>query len=272
MDKEKYFINRFRNNHIGDDAAGINGWYYSKDAFFENVHFKRGWMDAYQIAQKAMLVNISDAIAMNAKPKYALLAVSLPKSMPTHELSRLAKGFEDCAARYGCEIIGGDTIGGTRLDITVTIISHSKAPLLRSGLHFGDRIAFTGSLGQSARGLKRLLHKATLPANHRFIKPALRADFVYEAAPSLRSGMDISDGLYSDLDKMLTANKKGFTWTHRVLQKEALSGEEYEMLIAFSPKKEARIRNLARKHRIALTVIGKVSHTQPRLKYASHHF
>ena len=42
--------------HIGDDGAIIDKYVYSKDAFFENVHFKTKWMSHYQIASKAMNV------------------------------------------------------------------------------------------------------------------------------------------------------------------------------------------------------------------------
>ena len=36
---ESYFISLFKNKHIGDDGAYIDGYVYSKDAFFENIHF-----------------------------------------------------------------------------------------------------------------------------------------------------------------------------------------------------------------------------------------
>jgi len=72
MNKENYFIKQFKKSKIiGDDGAVIKHssskqLVYSADAFFENVHFKRSWMSLKQIAQKSMLVNISDAIVMNA--------------------------------------------------------------------------------------------------------------------------------------------------------------------------------------------------------------
>jgi len=81
LNLEDYFISHFKSVSIGDDGAYLDGYVYSKDAFFENVHFKTEWMNHYQIASKAMLVNISDAISMNAKPAYALLCVAMPKSI-----------------------------------------------------------------------------------------------------------------------------------------------------------------------------------------------
>ena len=42
MNKEEFFIKQFSNNKIiGDDGAFIDGFVYSMDAFFENVHFKK---------------------------------------------------------------------------------------------------------------------------------------------------------------------------------------------------------------------------------------
>ena len=64
MDKEKLIIKAFLNELNGDDGAVIKNWCLSKDLFFENVHFKREWLSLEQIASKAMLVNISDAIVM----------------------------------------------------------------------------------------------------------------------------------------------------------------------------------------------------------------
>ena len=130
MNLENYFISLFQNKHIGNDGAVIGQYVYSKDAFFENVHFKTVWMDYYQIARKAMLVNISDAVAMNAKAKYALLSVAMPSSISKHQMQELARGFKDVAREFDIEIIGGDTISNTKLDITITIVSKTKKTII----------------------------------------------------------------------------------------------------------------------------------------------
>jgi len=66
QDKETYLIDKLSSSHIGDDAAVVDGLIYSVDAFFEGTHFQRSWMSLEQIARKSMLVNFSDAIAMDA--------------------------------------------------------------------------------------------------------------------------------------------------------------------------------------------------------------
>ncbi len=124
MNKEEYFIKQFSANKIiGDDGAFIDGYVYSMDAFFENVHFKKEWMSLKQIAYKSMIVNISDAIVMNAKPLYALLSVAIPKDYTNEDLKKLASGFKKAAKQFDIKIIGGDTIANEKLDISVTIIS-----------------------------------------------------------------------------------------------------------------------------------------------------
>ena len=79
MDKEIFLIDQLHSEYIGDDGAVIGEMVYSMDAFHEDVHFKRAWMTPRQIARKAMLINLSDAIAMNAAPLYALVTLSIPK-------------------------------------------------------------------------------------------------------------------------------------------------------------------------------------------------
>ena len=157
MNKEEYFIKQFsKNKIIGDDGAFIDGFVYSMDAFFENVHFKKEWMSLKQIAYKSMIVNISDAIVMNAKPLYALLSVAIPKNYTKKELEELACGFKKAANKFGIKIIGGDTIANQKLDISVTIISKTLNPIFRNGVKKDDLLCYTGSLGSCKKDLEAL--------------------------------------------------------------------------------------------------------------------
>lgn len=179
MNKEDFFIKQFDKTSkiIGDDGAVVGKYIYSMDAFFENIHFKKEWMSLYEIARKAMLVNISDAIAMNAKPKYALLSVAIPKYFTKKDLKSLSKGFNDTAKEFGLEIIGGDTISNVKLDISITIISKSKKPKLRSGVKKDDLVCYTGSLGTCKRDLNTLLKGGVISKKSKFIEPKLKGNF-----------------------------------------------------------------------------------------------
>ena len=273
VDKEAYLIDRLKSNYIGDDAAVVGNTLYSMDAFFEDTHFKREWMSMTQIARKAMLVNISDAIAMNAVPKFALVTVAIPKDLTLDEIDELRLSFEATAATFGCEIIGGDTISSDKLHISITIISHSSSPLLRSTLNNGDMLAYTGSLGSSKRDLERLFNGETIEEDSRFFTPNLRGSFIYEAREYLTTGMDISDGLFCDTNKILDINKYGFKETIEISDTIGLSGEEYEMLIGFNEKDYLTVQKLADKHHLELTIFAKVtSENSNRYKCKGHHF
>ncbi len=272
IDKEAYLIRRLRSPYIGDDAALVDGMIYSADAFCEGTHFRWEWMSPAQIGRKAMLVNLSDAVAMNADPKYALVTVMLPRNMKEKEINELVEALESTAAEYGCEIIGGDTVGGDRLHLSITLISHSDAPLLRRGIEAGDLLAYTGTLGESKRDLEALMRGETIPADSRFYEPTLRRDFVKACRPYLKGGMDLSDGLYCDVNKLLGANNLSLAPTMEIPPEIGESGEEYEMLVAFAPEDRARVEECARESGIELTVFGMAAEKGIRYSCKDHHF
>ena len=272
QDKEAYLIGRLHSDYIGDDAAVVEGKLYSTDAFFEDIHFRRAWMTPYQIARKSMLVNFSDAIAMNARPQYALITLSIPKTFDKEEIDALMEGFVSTAREFGCEIIGGDTIGGEKLHISITVISQSSDPLYRKGLKEGDLLAYTGVLGESKRDLGRLFRGEVIPEDSRFLEPLLRAAFVERVRPYIHAGMDISDGLFCDTNKLLDINKYGFEILENISDKMGSSGEEYEMLIAFDPAQLEAVKRVSDETGTVLTVFAEVSDNSRRFPCSSHHF
>jgi len=272
LNLENYFISQFCKKHIGDDGALIDGFVYTKDAFFENVHFQKKWLTYFQIAQKAMLVNISDAIAMNAIPKYILLSVAMPKSMSRADMRELADGFKSVADAYGVEIIGGDTLSNQKLDITVTVVSHTKKPLQRSKVRYGYQFAYTGELGSSAKELKKLFNLGKIHHKSKFVHLKLRQAFIASSIRDLKAGMDISDGLYSDLDKIASLNHIGIKFHKKIAKNIACSGEEYEMLIAFDKRDLKAIKRKAQVSRTKITVFATATRNRYRNRCKAHHF
>jgi len=272
MDKEAYLISKLQSTYIGDDAAVIGKMLYSMDAFFEGTHFKREWMSMAQIGRKAMLVNLSDAVAMNAYPKYALVTVSLPPELTTAQIDELLGSMERTAAEFGCEIIGGDTIGSDRLHISIALISESDHPLLRKGIETGDLLAYTGILGESKRDLESLFKGEAIAPNSRFYEPKLRAEFIYNARPLLHAGMDISDGLYCDVNKLLDMNDSGMEILVDIDEAQGFSGEEYEMLVAFPKENFHAVEKIARESDTTISVFAKVVKNDTRFPCRSHHF
>ena len=274
MNVEDQFISHFskKTKHIGDDGAYLDGYVYSKDAFFENVHFKREWMSLRDIAYRSMIVNISDAIAMNAKPLYALLAVAIPKDLTKAQIKELSEGFLDAAQKYGIDIIGGDTIANTKLDISVTIISKTKKPLLRKGMKKGDLLAYTGKLGDSKKELHRLLRGGNLHSKSKFRNIILREKFISTCKRYLNTGLDISDGIFSDLGKLSNSNALGFNFFSKISKDIGCSGEEYEMLISFDARQKKALIRRATQTRTPLTIFAKATRKKYKNRCKAHHF
>lgn len=274
INKEEFFINQFNKSSkvIGDDGALIDGFVYSNDAFFENVHFKKEWFSLKQIARKSMLVNISDAIAMNAKPKFALLTVAIPKEYSKKDLKQLAKGFLEVAKQFDIEIIGGDTISNSKLDISITIISKTEDAKLRSGIKKGDYLCYTGTLGSSKKDLEKLLSGGKISKKSKFIEPKLNADFFYEASKYINSSMDISDGLFFELERMSKQSDVGFEFFDDISKEIGCSGEEYELLFSFSKKHKKEIEKIAKKYKVKLNIFAKAVKGKYKCKCDNHHF
>ncbi|MDX4039742.1 thiamine-phosphate kinase [Aliarcobacter skirrowii] len=273
MNKEQFFINNIQNSkYNGDDGAFIDGYVYSMDAFFEDIHFKKDWFTLKQIAYKSMLVNISDAIAMNAKPKYALISIAIPKYYTNEDLKELANGFKKAAKDFDFEIIGGDTIENHKLDISITIISKTSKPIYRSGVKEGDYLCYTGKLGDSKKDLEALLSGKKIKKSSKFIKPVLKADFFYEASKYINASMDISDGLFLDLEKLSIASNIGFDIFRKIDDNIASSGEEYEILFSCSQKNLKKIEQIAKKHKTKLNFFAKAVKGSFRTNLSNHHF
>ncbi|MDY0181536.1 thiamine-phosphate kinase [Aliarcobacter skirrowii] len=273
MNKEQFFINNIQNSkYNGDDGAFIDGYVYSMDAFFEDIHFKKDWFTLKQIAYKSMLVNISDAIAMNAKPKYALISIAIPKYYTNEDLQELANGFKKAAKDFDFEIIGGDTIENHKLDISITIISKTSKPIYRSGVKEGDYLCYTGKLGDSKKDLEALLSGKKIKKSSKFIKPVLKADFFYEASKYINASMDISDGLFLDLEKLSIASNIGFDIFRKIDDNIASSGEEYEILFSCSQKNLKKIEQIAKKHKTKLNFFAKAVKGSFRTNLSNHHF
>jgi len=273
INKENYFISKFANSRfVGDDGAVVGNYVYSMDAFFENVHFKTSWMSLKQIAQKAMLVNISDAIVMNAIPKYALLSVAIPPYFTKNDLDQLSKGFQKVAQQFDIEIIGGDTIANEKLDISITIVSKTTKAVYRTGTQVGDFVCYTGELGSVKKDLDCLLKNKKIGKKSKFIKPKLRAEFFYEIAPFINSALDISDGLFFELERLSDANTIGFDFFDTIDKKVGCSGEEYEILFTFDPKEVEKILEIAKKHAVPLNIFAKAIDGNYTNECKSHHF
>jgi len=206
---------------VGDDGAILTlppGFQLvmSIDTLNESIHFPAN-ADPFLLAQRCLLVNLSDLAAMGAQPVAFILAISLPSANETW-LAAFSRGLAKIAQAHRCPLIGGDT---TRGPLSITIQAHGKVPagnaLLRSGASAGDVVYVTGDLGDAAAALWWLLDDARLNRSaldardidalqQAFYQPDARINVGIALRGLASAALDISDGLASDLQHILAAS------------------------------------------------------------------
>ena len=225
---------------IGDDAAVLTTAdpllfeLITVDALVSGTHFESG-TPAGQVAWKAIAVNVSDIAAMGGVPTYALVAATVPASLPAAYLVELLEGIKQAAAAFNVSVIGGDTVGGPALSLSITMTGYVERELVcyRSGAQAGDIIAVTGPLGGSLRS-----------GRHLNVQPRLREArwLVRHARP--RAMMDLSDGLAKDGTRMAAAGTVRLCIDSAALpisegsslEGACRDGEDFELLCVFDPK------------------------------------
>ncbi|HKJ22977.1 MAG TPA: thiamine-phosphate kinase [Gammaproteobacteria bacterium] len=206
---------------IGDDGAVLvpppdQDLVAAVDTLVAGVHFPLQ-TESSDIGHKALAVNLSDLAAMGALPAWYTLALTVPEADPAW-LEGFAAGLSALAGRYGMELVGGDT---TRGPLSVTVQAHGFVPrgqaLYRRGAQAGDLIYVTGELGGAGLALRSLQGGITLsPQVHddvmqRLNRPEPRFEEGRVLLNIANAAIDISDGLVSDLGRMLKAGAAGAT-------------------------------------------------------------
>jgi thiamine-monophosphate kinase len=232
---------------IGDDAAIIDlprgdALVASVDSAVEDVHFRRGWLTAWEIGYRAAAAALSDLAAMGASPIGMLLAFAIPDSW-RHDLLEIAEGAGEVATRWHAPILGGNTTRGRELSITTTVLGSVYGPLARDAVKPGDRLYVTGRLGASGAALRALLANADVDSRHRekFARPQPRVfEARWLAARGATAAIDVSDGLVADLGHLAAASGVRIELdldhipvVEGVTPKDAAaSGEEYELVVS----------------------------------------
>ncbi|WP_029003198.1 thiamine-phosphate kinase [Azorhizobium doebereinerae] len=194
----------------------------TKDALVAGVHF---FPDdpPDSVARKALRVNLSDLAAKGARPLGALLALALPRPLDESWLEAFAAGLGADAERFGCPILGGDTVG-TPGPVTLSITALGAVPsgtfVPRTGAAPGHAILVSGTIGDAALGLQARLDPARAgfaglsggEREHladRYLHPQPRLALAEALRAHAACAMDISDGLVGDVTKMLAASGCG---------------------------------------------------------------
>jgi thiamine-monophosphate kinase len=209
---------------IGDDAAVLDfkdkKIVVSTDLLIEGVHFDLAYMPLKHLGYKAVVANLSDICAMNAKPTQITVSIAVSNRFPLEALEELFAGITHASQVYNVDVIGGDTTSSQKgLIISITALGEADSDELvyRSGAQQSDLLVVSGDLGAAYMGLQVLeREKQVFQVNpnsqpdldnytyliERQLKPEARTDIrtllhALEIKPTAM--IDISDGLSSEI-------------------------------------------------------------------------
>ena len=288
---------------IGDDCAVFTTragtvQLVSTDALVESVHFDLKTISPEQLGRKALVANISDIAAMGGKPYLAMISLGLPRSTSVKFLDRFYAGLEMVCRAHRIELAGGDTVASPKhLFINISILGEARRNRVftRAGARPGDQIMVTGTLGDSAAGLRLLKPGRKKPARlapasrldkhrrhliRRHLEPVLRlneADLLAKSKLRVTSMIDVSDGLVQDLGHLCTPDGLGAVLYEAQLPcSPALGnvckqmswdsldcilsgGEDYELLFTLKREDVKKLKGQFLKAHAPVSLIGEIT-------------
>ena len=285
---KKYFQNLSNNNpgakKLNDDVFfdKKNKLVVSIDTYNEEVHFPK-FDNPYLIVKKILRSSISDLISKGVKPKfYFISGAGSKKTFTKKNLILISKSLKEEQKRFHIKLSGGDTTYSKKVSFSITAIGFAKRIVERNKAKLNDDIYVTGSIGDSYIGLKIIKNKIS-------VKPLLKKYFLnqyycpnipFKIHDKLKSfantSMDISDGLISDLTKLINMQNLSFQIDlnkipisknlefylkkyNKKRENYLFNGDDYQILFTAPSKKRSLIKSISKKMNQKITIIGKIN-------------
>jgi thiamine-monophosphate kinase len=280
---------------VGDDAAVLafepsESIVVTTDMLTEGVHFDLMYTPLKHLGYKAVTVNLSDVIAMNATPSQITVSLGLSSKFTLEAVEELYAGILLACDKYKIDLVGGDTVASkSGLVISITAIGHQNPEKIvyRKGAQPNDLLCLTGDVGGAYLGLQLLEREKRVFIENpnmqpdldgydyiigRQLKPEARIDMIktFEDMGILPTSMiDVSDGLSSEILHLCKQSNVGIRLYEEKLpfDPSAISlasefnlnmatcalngGEDYELLFTIDPKHYEKLKG-----NLDITIIG----------------
>jgi len=254
----------------------------SIDTYNEDIHYIN-FTNPDLIIKKIIRSSISDLISKSVKPKYFFLSASgNKKHFNKNNLKLISKSLAEEQKKFNIKLSGGDTVTSNKSSFTVVSLGFSKKIVKRNNVKKDDDIYVTGNLGDSYIGLKILKKKINInnKFNNYFINkyylPKLPIELHKYLSKFANSSMDISDGLLSDLSKLINNQSFGYiidvnkipisrnlSFYLKKNKKKSFNfisrGDDYQILFTSSKKYRSYIKRLSKRINQKITLIGEIS-------------
>ncbi len=228
------------------------------DSMVEDVHFRLGWGAPEKLGAKSLMVNLSDIAAMGGRPTACVVNLAVRAGLDMRFFDRLYAGMRSLARETKVDIVGGNVTRADKLGITIALLGEvGAAAMRRDSARPGDEIFVTGTVGDSALGLRILAGKLNASGKtrralvERHLSPTARlgAGLALARMRPVPTAIDISDGLVQDLGHILERSGVGaeidaaqvpVSKEYRAVMGDDLSlalggGEDYELLFCLRP-------------------------------------
>jgi thiamine-monophosphate kinase len=253
----------------------------SVDTYNEGIHFPN-FNKPYLVIKKILRATISDLICKGVKPKYYFISGSgNKKTFSKEKLKDLSKSLLEEQKKYNIKLCGGDTTFSKKLSFSITVIGFSKTIIFRNNTKINDDIYVTGNIGDSFVGLNVINKKINLKRNYnnyfldKYYKPDVQIKLVDQLLKFSNSSIDISDGLFADLEKMInnqnvkyeihldkvpiSKHMEMLLKKHRFQKIKMISnGDDYQILFTANKNKSRIIKAASKKLNLKITKIGRI--------------
>jgi thiamine-monophosphate kinase len=253
----------------------------SIDTYLVGSHFIN-FKSPKLVITKILRSSISDLICKGVKPKFYFLSGSGNKiSFSKKNLSEISASLQDEQKKYNIKLSGGDTTFSNKLSFTITSLGYSNNIIYRNKAKLNDDIYVTGNLGDSYIGLQILKKKISVDKKdnkffiNKYYQPEIQIKLCGHLLKLANTSIDISDGLFDDLKKMINRQNLSFKLYEKSLPislnlKKLIinknlkkidvvsNGDDYQVLFTANAFKERIIKNISRNIGVKITKIGKI--------------
>ncbi len=285
---KNYFQKISKNNpsakKLNDDVFfdKKNNLVISVDTYNEGVHFPN-FKYPNLVIKKVIRSSISDLIAKGVKPEYYFISGSGNKNQFTKKNLRLiSKSLNQEQKKYNIKLSGGDTTNSNKVSFSITTIGFSKNIIERNKARLNDDIYVTGNMGDTFLGLKIIINNIKINSKlkkyfiNQFYCPNLPYKIYKQIHKFANTSMDISDGLITDMNKLINKQKLSFEINvnkipisknlkfylkkHDKSRTQYLfNGDDYQILFTASKKNRSLIKSIGKKMNQKITIIGKIN-------------